>query len=85
MVAPRIPPQGGDPMITPWGRIAMYRQYPWMKLINNSPLVKHMAFAAVFPAGLMFYKLYSLENSPEAQAGWAERRKEYYEPVNVKY
>jgi len=80
-----VPPVGGQKMLTPWGRIAKYQTYPWAKLMEKSPTARYMAIAGVFVAGPMFYKLYNICNSPAAEAGWVERRKEYYEPHHVKW
>merc|ERR1712126_529639 len=45
-----VPPQGGQPMLTPWGRIAKYQTYPIGKLFNSSPLSKYLAIAGLFCA-----------------------------------
>jgi len=80
-----VPPVGGQPMLTPWGRIAKYQSYPWAKLVQSSPLTKYLLIAGVFVALPMFSKLYAVCNSPAAEEGWKERRKEYYEPHHVKW
>lgn len=80
-----VPPQGGQPMLTPWGRIAKYQTFPIGKLWKASPLSTYLAIAAGVVALPMFYKLYNICNSPAALEGWKERRKEYYEPHHVKW
>merc|ERR1712126_206630 len=80
-----VPPQGGQPMLTPWGRIAKYQTYPFGKLIQSSPLSKYLLIAGALVALPMFNKLYNICNSPAALEGWKERRKEYYEPHHVKW
>merc|ERR1739838_783706 len=61
-----VPPQGGQPMLTPWGRIAKYQSYPRViaKLWKASPLSTYLAIAGGFVALPMFVKLYNFCNSP---------------------